>query len=92
MAKGSKSLRNDAKGYPSADEIRAALIKRAAEFCAATGMSKTALGKAAVNDPAFFAQVEDGRNFTNEMYRRAMAYMDAHPPRAGRSEPKRKSA
>lgn len=67
--------------YPSDSEIRAALLRRADEFIRLTGSTKSAIGKDAVNDPAFLGQVAAGRNFTIGMYQRVMAYLDANWPK-----------
>ncbi len=83
MAKRTKPKRP--KHWLSEDQIRLALISHAADYCAAAGVSKTALSKAATGDPSFFSQVEEGRNFTIGMYQRAKSYIDDNPPRRQRS-------
>lgn len=44
-------------------------------------MSRSEIGKAAVNDPAFLHQVAKGRNFTVGTYAKAMGWLDEHWPR-----------
>jgi hypothetical protein len=65
---------------PKEQDIRTALIQRAEEFSRQTGMSKTEIGKLAVNDGAFLAQVADGRNFTIKLYQRVMDWLDKNWP------------
>lgn len=66
--------------YPSEDQIRESLLARADAFRKLTGCSKTEIGKAAVNDPAFLHQVSKGRNFTISTYSRAMGWLDENWP------------
>ncbi len=66
--------------FPNEQEIRDALIRRAEEFSRQTGMSKTEIGKRAVNDGAFLSQVAEGRNFTIRLYRRLMDWLDTNWP------------
>jgi len=67
--------------FPSEQEIRDAVVRRADEFSRLTGMSKTEIGKRAVNDGAFLNQVAAGRNFTINLYRRLMDWLDENWPR-----------
>jgi hypothetical protein len=66
--------------FPTEQEIRDALLRRADEFSRQTGMSKSEIGKRALNDGAFLGQVSKGRNFTIELYRRLMDWLDANWP------------
>jgi hypothetical protein len=66
--------------FPREQEIREALVRRAEEFSRQTGISKTEIGKRAVNDGAFLGQVAEGRNFTIKLYRRLMDWLDANWP------------
>jgi len=66
--------------FPTEQEIRDALIQRADEFSRQTGIPKTEIGKRAVNDGAFLGQVAEGRNFTINLYRRLMDWLDANWP------------
>ncbi len=78
------------KGFPTDVEIRAALLKRARDYCAEKGIGITSLAKSAVNDLGFFARVENGGNFTIGSYRKCMDYMNSNA--AADKKPKRKSA
>ena len=69
------------KLYPTEREIRAALIRRVAEFIKLAGTNKSSFGKAAVSDPAFVGRVGAGGNFTISTYGRAMTYIRKHQPR-----------
>ena len=69
------------QSYPSETAIRDSLLQRSVEFSEATGMSRSEIGKAAVNDPAFLHQVAKGRNFTVGTYAKAMGWLDEHWPR-----------
>lgn len=73
--------------YPTEDEIRSALIRRAEEFSRLTGMTKTDIGLQAVNDGAFLGQVEKDRNFGIKLYKRFMDWLDDHWP-----EPSKRAA
>jgi hypothetical protein len=66
--------------YPDEQDIRAALVRRAEEFSRKTGISKTEIGKRAVNDGAFIGQVAEGRNFTIRLYCRLMHWLDENWP------------
>lgn len=70
--------------FPTDEEIRAALIRRAEEFSRLTGIPKTEIGKLAVNDAAVLGQIAEGRNFTINLYRRLMDWLDTEWPRAPR--------
>ena len=70
-----------ATSFPSEHEIRDALVRRAETFTRLTGISKSEIGKRAVNDGAFINQVGEGRNFTVGSYRRVMNWLDAHWPK-----------
>jgi hypothetical protein len=79
--------------FPGEQEIRDALVRRAEEFSRQTGISKTEIGKRAVNDGAFIGQVAEGRNFTIKLYRRLMDWLDKNwpEPEARRATPRRRS-
>lgn len=66
--------------YPTDDDIRAALLGRAAQFTKTTGMAQSAVAKHSVNDPAFFLRLSQGRNFTVSTYQRVMTWLDCHWP------------
>lgn len=78
--------------YPSEDHIRESLLARAEAFREITGLSKTDIGKAAVNDPAFLHQVSKGRNFTISTYSRAMGWLDDNWPEPARESPETEGA
>jgi hypothetical protein len=65
--------------YPTAQEIRQALVSRVAAYCARTGMSPRALCERAIHDPGFFRKVKQSGNFTVKTYQRLHRYMDDHP-------------
>jgi hypothetical protein len=65
---------------PSESEIRTALLRKISRFSRLTGMSRTAIGLAAVNDGAFVPDVEDGRNVTIGTYQRCLDWLDANWP------------
>jgi hypothetical protein len=73
---------------PNHDTIRDAMVACAREYVRLTGNPISAVGKNAVNDPAFISQVEKGRNFTIEMYRRVMSWLDDNwPPESRHRRP-----
>jgi len=67
--------------FPSEQEIRDALVRRAETFTRLTGISRSEIGKRAINDGAFISQVGEGRNFTVGSYQRVMNWLDAHWPK-----------
>lgn len=69
-----------APAYPTEDEIREALIRRATKFCELTGSSITAVGQQAVNDTAFIHDIKNGKNFTVARFQRAMDWLDENWP------------
>jgi hypothetical protein len=69
--------------FPTADEIRTALIERAKLYAELTGMSLAAVGLAAVNDGAFIQDCEhNDRNFQIKSYGRLMGYLDDNWPKS----------
>jgi len=67
---------------PTEQEIRLGLIRRAEEFSRHTGISKSEIGKRAVNDPAVLRRISEGRNFTINLYRRLMQWLDSNWPQS----------
>lgn len=61
----------------TANQVRAALLARIDGFIAKSGMSPSALGKAAVADDRFVSRIRSGGNFTVEMYQRVIDWLDA---------------
>lgn len=68
---------------PSSDDIRQGLIDRVNEFVRLTGMTKSEIGKRAVQDVAFISELEAGRNITLKSYERLRAFLDEHWPKNG---------
>lgn len=66
--------------YPKDYQIRAALLRRAAQFTGITGASAAAIGRHAVNDPGFVPRIARGQNFTVSTYQRVMDWLDTHWP------------
>ena len=66
---------------PSPAEIRHALIDMAAEFVRVTGLSKSSVGRKALNDTNFLFRVEDGEDFTMKSYGRIYDFMARNWPR-----------
>lgn len=60
----------------TAEQVRAALLDRIDGYIARSGISASALGKAAVADDRFVKRIRDGGNFTVETYQRAMDWLD----------------
>lgn len=67
--------------YLTDDSIRQAIIDRAKQFRALTGMSLTAIGTAALRDGCAIPEIIDGRDFKVSTYRRLMKWFDEHWPR-----------
>jgi hypothetical protein len=70
-------MSKDMASYPSEQRIRAALVARVDRFVRTTGTSRSEVGRRALNDTPFVAQVCAGRNFTIGSYARVMAWLDA---------------
>jgi hypothetical protein len=66
----------------TANQVRASLLARIDGFLAKSGMSASALGKAAVADDRFVRRIRDGGNFTVETYQRAIDWLDEQERRA----------
>lgn len=66
----------------TATQVRAALLLRIDSFIASSGMSASALGKAAVNDDRFVNRIRSGGNFTVELYQRVIDWLDEQERRA----------
>lgn len=66
----------------TADQVRAALLKRVDAFLVRTGTSPSAFGKQVVSDDRFVKRIRDGGNFTIETYQRVIDWIDAQeaPP------------
>lgn len=62
--------------YPTDADIRNALLARASLYAEQSGTALSAVGKRSLNDPAFFARLAAGRNFTISTYQRAMEWLD----------------
>jgi hypothetical protein len=67
---------------PSGAELREALVKRIAQFAERTGMTKSDIGKKAVNDVAFVSDLEGGRNITLRVYDKVLKFLDDNEPRS----------
>jgi hypothetical protein len=65
---------------PTGQEVREALLRHAEEFSLQTGISKSEIGKRAVNDAAVLGQISAGRNFTISLYQRLMLWLDSNWP------------
>jgi hypothetical protein len=61
----------------TANQVRAALLARIDGYLATTGMSASALGKAAAADDRFVKRIRDGGNFTVETYQKVIDWLDA---------------
>jgi hypothetical protein len=70
----------EAPKYPTHQQIRAALVNRAAEYTQITGVSMSAIGRKSVRDPAFVQRLAQGQNFTVTTYQRVMDWLDNHWP------------
>jgi hypothetical protein len=68
--------------YPTEDEMRQALVKRAEEYCAQTGVAIYTLGRTLGKGKGFFKEIANGRNFTVGTYTEVMAWFDTNWPRA----------
>jgi hypothetical protein len=66
--------------YPTANDLRVALLQRAETFCALTGTSLSAIGRTAVNDGSLLFEIQKGRNFTVGTYTTVMGWLDANWP------------
>lgn len=71
--------------YPSESQIRSALLGRVEKFTELTGIKPSAIGKQAVNDPAFVLRIRGGNNFTVDTYRRFMTWLDENWPEQERA-------
>lgn len=76
------------RDYPTATEIRTALVKRAKEFSDLTGTPITSIGKQALNDSAFFTRLEAGSNTSLETYQKVHDWLTKHWPKAKPSSPR----
>lgn len=61
----------------TAEQVRAALLKRIDAYMAATGKSESSVGKDALNDDRFVARIREGGNFTVKTYQKAIDWLDA---------------
>lgn len=73
-------MRTETTTIPSSEELRQALIARAAKFCELTGITKSELGKLAVGDVAFIGELEAGRNITLKLYEKFRRYLNSKWP------------
>lgn len=69
---------------PSSDDLRKSLIARVNAFCALTGITKSEVGKQAVNDVAFVSELEGGRNITMRSYEKLRVYLDKNWPKGAK--------
>lgn len=56
------------------------MLSFAARLRGVTGMSWSAIGKAAINDSAFLTRASEGANFTINTYQKVMTYMHRRMP------------
>lgn len=56
-------------------EIDTALIREIDEFCAEHGMKPSTFGKAALNDPAFYLNLKNGREVRRATRRKLAEFM-----------------
>lgn len=61
------------------DPVSLAFREEVTAYLAASGMSKTAFGKAALNDPAFIDGMNDGRDLRLSTLRRVREFMEKNP-------------
>jgi hypothetical protein len=73
-------MRTAAEKIPSADDLRRGLLAQLDEFAKLSGMTKSEIGKNAVNDVAFISDLEAGRNITLKLYDRVRSYIDNNWP------------
>lgn len=66
--------------YPRYEQIRDALVERTREFTRLTGTSISAVGREAVSDTSFIADVEKGLSFTVGKYQRMHSWLDKNWP------------
>jgi len=66
--------------YPTAKDIRAALIQRVEEYCDKSGTSASAFGRSVLRDSSFVPQLKAGRNVTLDTYETVMRWLDEHWP------------
>lgn len=67
----------DTKITPTADDIRKALLTRAAEFSTLTGKGFSRISEEAMKDSKFLSDIQKGRNFTVSTYQRVIDWIDA---------------
>lgn len=60
----------------SSDEIRAALVKTAEDFCRENKTSFSAVSQSAVNDSKFLHKVKKGDNFSLRTYQRVLDWIN----------------
>ena len=56
------------------------IIKEIETYLAATGISATALGQKALNDPAFMTKLRRTQNVGIKRLQKLADYMESHPP------------
>ena len=69
---------------PTAGQIRKALLQRASDYAKLTGLALGTVSDRCAGDGKFLHQVQRGENFTVDRYQRAMDWLDANWPQAGR--------
>ena len=81
------------KTFPSASDIRQALLDRCLAYEQASGTARSELSRLLTNDPSFLATVEAGRNIRIDTYEKCMTRLDVmfelldlHPQPKGRSD------
>lgn len=72
----SDTAQAEAADLPTADKLREGLLRRINDHVTRTGMTKSDIGKKAVNDVAFVSDLEAGRNITLKVYDRVLKFLD----------------
>ena len=66
--------------FPTEENLRRFLLDAAECFRERTGMPWSVIGDRALNDPAFIAQVREGRNIKIRTFENFMFWLDRHWP------------
>jgi hypothetical protein len=74
------------KSHATASDPKTELLRRLAQFSAISGMSKSAIGKQALNDSAFVFRIET-QDVTLSTYSKVMRWLDANWPEKSGAAP-----
>jgi hypothetical protein len=66
--------------YPTEETLREFLLDCAGQFHKTTGMSRSEIGRRALNDAAFLNQVKAGRHLKVRTFETVMRWLDEHWP------------